>query len=75
MNDLTKEVIVERVDKLFGREFLLGLLGVALLTAAYFARPEVEFNDYGFWMTLCLGVPVAGLSVPKVAGSLTRTKE
>jgi len=69
-----RELITERIDKLFSREFLLALLGAGLLTTAYFAR-TVEFTDYAFWLTIDLGVAVGGLSANKVAGSLSRTKE
>lgn len=64
-----------RVDKYLSREFVPSILGALLLSAAYFFKGGVEFSDYGFWVTMALGIAPVALTVQKAAGSLSRSKE
>lgn len=64
-----------RIDKYLSREFVPSILGVMLLSAAYFFKGTVEFSDYAFWLTMALGIAPAALTVQKAAGSLSRSKE
>lgn len=59
-----------RPNKFLSREFFGPIVGVAILTAAYFARPDVVFTDFAFWLSMVLGVSVGGVALPKTAAAL-----
>jgi len=64
-----------RVDKFMSREFFGPIVGVAILTAAFFARPDVLFTDFAFWLSMILGVSVGGVALPKTAAALRGGKK
>ena len=61
-----------RVDKLLSREFLAGLIGVAILAAAYFLKDGIDFSDFALWLMISLGVPTGALTVQKAVGSIRK---
>lgn len=62
----------QRVDKLLSREFLSGLIGVVVLSLAYFAKDGIDFSDFALWLMIALGVPTGALTVQKAVGSITK---
>ena len=64
-----------RIDKFMSREFFGPIVGVAILTAAFFAKPDVAFNDFAFWLCMALGVSVGGVSLPKTMAALRGKKD
>ena len=63
-----------RIDKFMSREFFGPIVGVAILTAAFFAKPDVQFNDFAFWLSMVLGVSVGGVALPKTVAALRGSK-
>lgn len=62
----------DRFDKLMSREFLAGLLFAAVMLVAYAMRPDADYNDLGFWLSVAFGLPTGALTVQKAVGGLVR---
>ncbi len=61
-----------RLDKLLSREFLAPVIVGLVFAIAYFVKPDIEFNDFAFWLTLVAGIPAGALTVQKVGGGLLK---
>lgn len=63
--------MLDRLNKLFSREFLAGLLPFILGSIALFmikdaqGNPTVDFDQWGFWSAIFLGVSSGALTIQK----------
>ena len=63
----------ERLDKLLSREFLAPVIvGIIFTVAYFFAKREIDFESFAFWLTIVAGIPAGALTVQKVGKSLMR---
>ena len=78
---MNKSEVIDRLDKLLSREFILPVLVGIVFSVALFAlrepdgKPSIEFTDFAFWLCVVTGISTGSLTVQKVGTMLKRGGE